>query len=75
MVDLCDLACSTDCLDLCPVTQLAHPLLANAVHMFPMIWRFFPTLDTQVDVLTLLSRHEKWKLWRSGFKVAKRSMR
>ena len=50
MVDLCNLACSTDCLDLCPVAQLAHPLLANAVHMFPMIWRFFPTLDPQVDV-------------------------
>ena len=49
MVDLCNLACSTDRLDLCPVNQLPHHLLANAAHMFPMIWRFFPTLDSQVD--------------------------
>ena len=49
MVDLCNLACSTDRLDLCPVYQLPHHLLANAVNMFPMIWRFFPTLDPQVD--------------------------
>ena len=49
MADLCSLACSTDQLDLCSVPQLPHPLLAKAVHMFPMIWRFFPTLDTQVD--------------------------
>ena len=49
MADLCRLACSTDRLDLCSVNQLPHPTLAKAVHMFPMIWRFFPTLDTQVD--------------------------
>ena len=49
MVNLCNLACSTDRLDLCPVYQLPHHLLANAVNMFPMIWRFFPTLDPQVD--------------------------
>ena len=50
MVDLCNLACSNDRLDLCHVDHLPHPLFANAVHMFPMIWRFFPTLDPQVDV-------------------------
>ena len=50
MDDLCSLACANDRLDLCPVNQQPHPLLANAVHMFPMIWRFFPTLDSQVDV-------------------------
>ena len=49
MADLCSLAFSNDQLDLCSVPQLPHPLLAKAVHMFPMIWRFFPTLDTQVD--------------------------
>ena len=49
MADLCSLACSNDQLDLCSVPQLPHPLLAKAVPMFPMIWRFFPTLDTQVD--------------------------
>ena len=50
MVDLCNLACSNNRLDLCPVDQLPHHLLANAVHMFPMLWRFFPTLDSQVDI-------------------------
>ena len=51
MVDLCKLACSNNRLDLCPVDQLApHHLLANAVNMFPMLWRFFPTLDSQVDI-------------------------
>ena len=49
MIDLCNLACSNNRLDLCPVDQLPHHLLANAAHMFPMIWRFFPTLDSQVD--------------------------
>ena len=51
MVDLCKLACSNNRLDLCPVDQLPpHHLLANAVNMFPMLWRFFPTLDSQVDI-------------------------
>ena len=50
MVDLCNLTCSNNRFDHCPVDQLPHPLLANAVHMFPMLWRFFPTLDPQVDV-------------------------
>ena len=50
MADLCNLTCFFNNLDLCPVDQLPHPLLADAVQMFPMLWRFFPTLDSQVDV-------------------------
>ena len=48
MVDACHLACNNSRLDLCPVKKLPHPLLANASAMFPMNWRFFPTLDSQV---------------------------
>ena len=48
MVDACHLACNNSRLDLCPVKKLLHPLLANASNIFPMNWRFFPTLDSQV---------------------------
>ena len=48
MVDACDLACDNSRLDFCSVKKLPHPLLANASAMFPMNWRFFPTLDSQV---------------------------
>ena len=57
MVDLCNLSCSNALLDLCPVHQLPHPLFANATHMFPMIWRFMPTLDPQVDVFKSTKVH------------------
>ena len=48
MVEACDLACNNPKLDLCSVKKLPHPLLANASTMFPMNWRFFPTLDSLV---------------------------
>ena len=48
MVEACDLACNNSRLDLCPVKKLPNPLLANASAIFPMNWRFFPTLDSQV---------------------------
>ena len=50
MAELCKLACSYDLLDLCPVNKLPLPLLTNAGHMLPTLWRFFPTLDPQVDI-------------------------
>ena len=50
LTELCKIACKFDRLDLCRVNQLPHPLLSNATDMFPMLWRFFPTLDPQVDV-------------------------
>ena len=50
MEEACSLACNNTIIDLCPVKNLPHPLLSKAVDMFPMNWRFFPTLDPQVDV-------------------------
>lgn len=37
-------------LDVCDVNSLPGFRLAEAHKMFPMIWRFFPTLDPQVDI-------------------------
>ena len=34
--------------DICDVNALPGNRLANAPKMFPMVWRFFPTLDSQV---------------------------
>ena len=55
---LCTLACSHPILDLCPVAALPLPLLANASAMFPMNWRFLPTLDPQVILRPPL--HPRW---------------
>jgi len=48
--ELCDLACKSSILDLCYVRSLPGLPRADASTMFPMVWRFFPTLDEQVDV-------------------------
>ena len=37
-------------LDICDVNTLPGTRLANATKMFPMVWRFFPTLDPQVKI-------------------------
>jgi len=47
--DLCTLARSEPSLDLCSVTTV--PLLGNVSHVYPLIWRFLPAIDPQVDVL------------------------
>ena len=47
-LQLCDLACSNNNIDLCNVRQLPGTPVADASSMFPMIWRFLPTLDPQV---------------------------
>ena len=47
---LCDLACSNTHLDLCHVQKLPGTPVTNASSIFPRDWRFFPTLDPQVDV-------------------------
>ena len=41
---LCELACQYSFLDLCHVDQ-------EMGDVFPMLWRFFPTLDPGVDVV------------------------
>lgn len=48
--DLCGLACSSPHLDLCYVRELPGPANTNVSSMFPMNWRFLPTLDEQVDL-------------------------
>ena len=50
MRPLCNLACTNSHLDLCHVQKLPGTPIINASNIFPMNWRFFPTLDPQVDV-------------------------
>ena len=38
MVELCQIACTFDNLDLCRVNQLPLPFLNNALNIFPMLW-------------------------------------
>ena len=47
------MACKDDNIDLCYVKELPGNPLQDAAHVFPMMWRFFPTLDPQV-------RRELW---------------
>ncbi|XP_059085397.1 uncharacterized protein LOC131882310 [Tigriopus californicus] len=48
--DLCDLACQYEVLDICHVAQLPGAPMVDARQVFAMNWRFFPTLDPQVDL-------------------------
>ena len=52
MKKICGLACNNNHLDLCHIKSLpsSHFLHINVSSIFPMIWRFFPTLDPQVDI-------------------------
>ena len=45
---LCQLSCETN-FDLCDIQRLPGTPKTNATYIFPMNWRFFPTLDPQVD--------------------------
>ena len=57
MLRLCELACQYSFLDLCRV----DPEMGD---VFPMLWRFFPTLDPGVDVV--MSRDRTGDLMASG---------
>ena len=46
---LCELSCHSN-LDLCDIQRLPGNPLSNLTYMFPMTWRFIPTLDPQVDI-------------------------
>ena len=46
---LCGLSCQAN-FDLCDIQRLPGTPMHNATNIFPMNWRFFPTLDPQVDV-------------------------
>lgn len=48
MKKLCDLACSEANLDLCPAEE--NPRLGNATILYPLIWRFLPVIDINVDL-------------------------
>ena len=45
--DLCALTCADSNLDVCLVQSLPVTPKQNATNVFPMNWRFFPTLDPQ----------------------------
>ena len=47
MKKLCDLACSEMDLDLCDASE--NPKLGNATLLYPLLWRFLPVIDRQVD--------------------------
>ena len=46
---LCELSCEGN-LDLCDIQKLPGTPMPNATWMFPMNWRFLPTLDPQVNI-------------------------
>jgi len=45
---LCQIACSDPGLDLCPATAI--PKLGNATKVYPLLWRFLPAIDPQVNI-------------------------
>lgn len=47
--DLCDLSCKNPILDLCHAGKLPGTPMKDARRVFAMNWRFFPTLDPQVQ--------------------------
>ena len=49
--NICKLACSDNNLDLCEVKHLPGTPVVDATNVFPMNWRFFPTLDPQVIMI------------------------
>ena len=49
------LACSNPALDLCHAKHLPGVPMNDATQVFPMVWRFFPTLDPQVGVILFLA--------------------
>ena len=52
MGQMCELACNNSHLDLCNVRQLPGNPVTDASDIFPMIWRFLPTLDPQVSFVS-----------------------
>lgn len=48
--DLCDLACRDTNIDICDTKLLPGTPFVDSTKVFAMNWRFFPTLDPQVDL-------------------------
>ena len=47
MKKLCEIACSEPELDICDANT--NPKLGNASMLYPLLWRFLPVIDRQVD--------------------------
>ena len=53
MAELCRIACTDNNIALCNVKELPGLPAVDASAVFAMNWRFFPTLDPQVNQLEL----------------------
>ena len=51
MKDLCKLICTYDNFDLCDITQVSTFPKKDVSKLFPMIWRYLPAVDEQVNVV------------------------
>ena len=52
MKTLCKYACDNPTLDLCHAGKLPGRPMKDATKVFAMIWRFFPTMDPQVQTVS-----------------------
>ena len=52
------MACDYPILDLCNVRNLPGTPMKDAAKIFPMNWRFFPTMDPQVCVPDLKIKYK-----------------
>ena len=59
---LCSLACQYSFLDICHVKDLPGTPFIDGSKIFPMTWRYFPTLDPQVTAYLLLVIIMTWNL-------------
>ena len=58
--EFCDLSCNDSNLDLCDVRNLAGTPMVDAKEIFPRNWRFFPSLDPMVSILTCSSLEQNF---------------
>ena len=61
----CDLACSDNNLDICYIRELPGTPMIDASKVFPMNWRFFPTLDPQVILKYIKRKSTQLRIKRS----------
>ena len=47
--ELCEIACTYPNFDICDASNLPGTPIEDASQIFPKNWRFFPTLDPQVN--------------------------
>ena len=66
--NLCQLACSDPDLDLCDVEL--NPRLGNASVLYPILWRFLPVIDVQVDAFLSRDLDSRINPREVSFKIA-----